>query len=300
MLKDLLQNLNHYLNNMPELAELKLTADYINQASEGRTYNGIAKNPQHKGELFEVPFEKFNIQAISRGKELVVYLYDYNSNDVLPLRMTMGMAGHFRLSHTGDENKHAHLMFKSTDNHTLSFVDVRRFGKWKPGVKWSDNRGPDPTFEFEEFKENILNNLDKKEFDKPINEVLMNQTYFNGIGNYLRAEILYRIDKNPFMESRQMINDYGSELFTLCKAIPELAYIMGGGEIKDWKNPFKNETDYIKTRSDFFLCYGNETMSQVVDKTGRRFWYDSKWDRLDMDSQWDYYSGLPNPNAYIK
>jgi len=284
---------------MPELAELRLTADYINKASEGRTYTGVKKNPQHKGEMFEVPFEKFNIQAMSRGKELIVYLYDYNSDEVLPVRWTMGMAGHFRLSKTGDENKHAHFMFMSEDNHTLSFVDVRRFGKWKPGFVWSENRGPCPVKEFEDFKENILSNLDKKEFNKPINEVLMNQKYFNGIGNYLRAEILYRMeDVYPFMESRQIIKEHGKELFMLCKAVPELAYIMGGGEIKDWKNPFKNDTDYIRTRSTFFLCYGNETMAQVVDKTGRRFWYDPKWDTIDMNSEWDYYSGLPNPKAY--
>lgn len=286
---------------MPELAELKLTSDYINKAAEGRTFSKIKKNPQHKGELFKVPFDKFWISSKSRGKELILYINDAFSDSRLPVRMTMGMAGHFRLSRTGDENKHAHLMFLSTDDHTLSFVDVRRFGKWKPGFEWSENRGPCPVKEFEAFKKNVLDNLHKREFDKPINEVLMNQKYFNGIGNYLRAEILYRMENvYPFMQSRKLIEEHGKELFMLCKAVPELAYIMGGGEIKDWKNPFKNDTDYIRTRSEFFLCYGNETMSQLVDKTGRRFWYDPKWNQLDMESEWDHYSGLPNPKAYEK
>lgn len=286
---------------MPELAELKLTADYINKAAEGRTFNGIKKNPVHKGKPLEVPFEKFWLRAKSRGKELVLYIHDSFSEESIPIRWTMGMAGHFRLSKTSEENKHAHMLFTSTDNHTLSFVDVRRFGKWKPGLEWSNDRGPDPTFEEDAFKQNIINNLHKKEFDKPINEVLMNQRYFNGIGNYLRAEIIYRMeDLYPFTDARSVIEKRGDELFMLCKAIPDMAYIMGGGEIKDWKNPFKNETDYIRTRSQFFLCYGNETMSQVIDKTGRRFWYDSKWDELNMELEWDHYSGLPNPNAYEK
>ena len=38
----------------------------------------------------------------------------------------------------------------------------------------------------------MLENLEKSVFNKPICEVLLNQKYFNGIGNYLRAEILYR------------------------------------------------------------------------------------------------------------
>lgn len=282
---------------MPELAELKLTADYINTLSEGRVFYNAAKNPEHKGEMFNIPFKSFTLTAKSRGKELVVYINELNSTNILPLRMTMGMAGHFRWIPTGVFSKHSHLKFYSEEG-SLDFVDVRRFGKWKPGVEWSDNRGPDPTFEFEQFKDNIINNLHKKDFDKPINEVLMNQKYFNGIGNYLRAEILYRMRLNPFQISRDFIKNNGEELFMLCKAVPELAYIMGGGQIKDWQNPFKNDTDYIRTRSDFFLCYGNETMSQVVDKTGRRFWYDPIWDGIDINTEWDHYSGLPNPNAY--
>lgn len=41
-------------------------------------------------------------------------------------------------------------------------------------------------------RENVMKNLDDKAFDKPICEALLNQKFFNGIGNYLRAEILYR------------------------------------------------------------------------------------------------------------
>lgn len=259
---------------MPELAELKLTAQYINESSRGLKFTNIVKNPVHKGTEVTPPFDKFYVRAVSRGKELVVYLEDTETGLEVPVRMTMGMAGHFRMTNTGQENKHAHLKFYSTDGTTLSFVDVRRFGKWKPGHAWSDNRGPDPTFEYDLFVKNIMDNLDKKAFDKPICEVLMNQKYFNGIGNYLRAEILFRIENlNPFMPARAAIKQ-SEELLKYCKALPMLAFAMGGGKIKDWKNPF--EDDYRK--SDFFLCYNNKSMSNVIDSGGRRFWYDPKWD----------------------
>lgn len=269
---------------MPELAELKLTANFINRAAGGRIFNEVHKNPEHKGALIQVPFDKFNIQAISRGKELLMFLYDYSSNQVMTIRWTMGMAGHFRLSRKGDENKHSHLVFGATDNTSLCFVDVRRFGKWKLADSWSTNRGPDPTTEFEDFKANVLQNLHRPEFDKPISEVLMNQRYFNGIGNYLRAEILYRFDRSPFMSAREAIETAGDELFMLCRAVPELAYKMGGGEIKDWQNPFGTQ-DYPGRTAGFFLCYGNETMSQLVDKTGRRFWYHPKWRQINHQKQ---------------
>ena len=48
-------------------------------------------------------------------------------------------------------------------------------------------------FEYKEFRSNILDNLEDKIFDKPLCEVMHNQKYFNGIGNYLRAEIIFRL-----------------------------------------------------------------------------------------------------------
>lgn len=50
--------------------------------------------------------------------------------------------------------------------------------------------------EYNEFVDNIKKGFSKKPslktFQSPISEVLLNQKYFNGIGNYLRAEILLR------------------------------------------------------------------------------------------------------------
>ena len=57
---------------MPELAELKLTADYVNLNSKGITYVNVEKNPEHKGENLEIPFKYFNILAESQGKEIVM------------------------------------------------------------------------------------------------------------------------------------------------------------------------------------------------------------------------------------
>ena len=264
---------------MPELAELRLTADYINKCSHGEGpgihYTKIEKNPNHKGTHCitpESPKDYFSLSAESRGKELIVYIKE--GNNVTPLRMSMGMSGHFELTNTGQESKHAHLKFYRKDGTTLSFVDVRRFGKWKAGETWSTNRGPDPTTEADEFKYNILKNLDKKVFDHPIHLVLMNQKYFNGIGNYLRAEILYRLPLiDPFMEARTVIEKY-PKLIELCTIIPRKAYALGGGQLKDWENPFKTDKEKMEK---FIKCYHNPAMAWCKDKNGRRFWFDPIW-----------------------
>lgn len=74
----------------------------------------------------------------------------------------------------------------------LCFVDYRRFGRWEVGGTWGKDRGPDPMWEYPSFRQSVLADLQKAPFKKPICEVMLNQKYFNGIGNYLRAEILYR------------------------------------------------------------------------------------------------------------
>lgn len=282
---------------MPELAELKLTADYINFNSNGIKYVGIKKSPEHKGLEVNVPFNKFTIVAESRGKELLLWFKDFSSDKFMTLQMTMGMSGHFQVTNTGQEPKHAHLKFFRKDGTTLSFVDVRRFGNWKQGITWKDNRGPDPTTEPREFFLNIMTNLTNKAFKKPLYEVLMNQKWFNGIGNYLRAEIVYRAeDVDPFLPAAQQIAKY-PKILKLCTDIPMLAYAKGGGSIRDWDNPFGSDAIQEK----FMLCYGNKTMDNRIDSKGRRFWYDPKWNapiHRDDLKDWDYYSGLPSPLAY--
>ena len=184
------------------------------------------------------------------------------------------MSGYFSLTKTGDEHKHAHITFCTDDGASLSFVDVRRFGKWKQGVWWNKDRSPDPTIEFKDFRLNVIDNLHRAAFNKPIYETLMDQKFFNGIGNYLRAEILYRIPSlDPRTTGREAISSH-PEVLELCRDIPNMAYIQGGGSIRDWVNPFDGARDI---HENFMICYGRSGMGQVVDRNGRRFWFDPKW-----------------------
>lgn len=261
---------------MPELAEVRLTSDFVNKVSEGKIFHSVWKNPVHKGEAFQIDFP-FEVRSESRGKEMMLEisessLFSFNTPKVKTLMMTMGMGGHFEWAKKGTKIKHTHLSFVS-DEGELAFVDVRRFGKWKFGF-WNSERGPDPTQRFYEFKRFIMENLETKQFQKPIHELLMNQKYFNGIGNYLRAEILFRVDCNPFLSGEEAIQEF-PEILDLCRDLPLIAYQLGGGRLKDWKNPNGEETP--TDWGSFMLCYGNKSMSKILDKNGRTFWYNPKW-----------------------
>ena len=78
---------------------------------------------------------------------------------------------------------------------------------------------------FQNFRNTILGNLNDAAFNRPICEAMLNQKYFNGIGNYLRAEILFRSDIPPFDRARDVLSkllsmeEKSSSLNTLDKAI---------------------------------------------------------------------------------
>jgi endonuclease VIII-like 1 len=268
---------------MPELAELKLTADYVNSVVVDRTFHSIVKNPEHKWKDIRNDIDfGFSITAEARGKELRLVLTESAispGQNIKSLMMTMGMGGRFQWVPEGESVKHTHLSFLSACGGHLAFVDIRRFGKWNWG-NWNSKRGPDPTTEYFKFCHHINQNLSNKAFDKPIFEILMDQRYFNGIGNYLRAEILYRIPHtSPFTNSREFIEKHRWELFSLCRDIPILVYEIGGGSIKDWKNPFGQ----VSSVSSFLLCYGNKSMNKILDSNGRTFWFDPKWKKEEYD-----------------
>ena len=273
---------------MPELAEIKIMAEYINSVSEDKIYTDAGKSAETKVKTeMKDPFGglPFTIEAQSRGKELLLTLNSVGGEE-LSLRFAMGMSGNWYLAGPGENVKHAHLKFYRQDGYTLCMVDVRRFAKWDWTESWSVKRGPCPLHEFEDFCNHVNNSVVKKSFGKPVYEVLMDQQYFNGIGNYLRAEILHRLDVNPFQSARSLILEKGDELLMLCHDVCQEAYMVGGGELKDWDNPFKR--GYGRGRinekmakladtgfRDWLQCYGK--MENLEDSKGRRFWFDEKW-----------------------
>merc|ERR1711865_243172 len=96
------------------------------------------------------------------------------------------------------------------DDTVLSFADVRRFGTWRcvATPDWPIDRGPDPVREHDEFRRGVAAavSANPKQFEsKPICQVMHDQSLFNGIGNYLRAEILLRAGVPPFANAKDVL-----------------------------------------------------------------------------------------------
>lgn len=255
---------------MPELAEIKIMAEYINSSCQDQDFTSISVSDAVASRLALVTpsdLQVFTIHANSRGKELKLLLNKGYPTEK-ELSISMGMSGYWKFCKENEERpKHTHLKFNTANLGSLCLVDARRFAKWRWKTE-STNRGPCPVSEFEDFKKNIYSALSKKLFKKPIHILLMDQRYFNGIGNYLRAEILYRAGQDPFESADTAILN-NPQILELCKIIPIESYYIGGGQLKDWKNPFEVQPSGF---NEWIRCYGKSD-SSIVDKNGRVLWY---------------------------
>ncbi|NXN89531.1 NEIL1 Endonuclease, partial [Bombycilla garrulus] len=245
----------------------------------------------------EVPFrsEAYGISAVARGKELRLTLRALDPAAGPPaqdLVFRFGMSGSFRLSPAAELPRHAHLRFLTRESppRALCFVDPRRFGSWRLGDAWQPERGPCVVSEYQAFRENVLKNLDDRAFDKPICEVLLNQKYFNGIGNYLRAEILYRLKIPPFEKARTVLEalkeqqqerrkkeptltlskkvklkQENSDLLELCHTVP-MEVITA-----ELLNP--EHSDNYAAFKNWLQCYFVPGMSSLRDRSGRTIWF---------------------------
>ncbi|KAG9341239.1 hypothetical protein JZ751_019680 [Albula glossodonta] len=287
---------------MPEGPELHLASLFVNRMCEGVVFTGaVEKSEVSKSP--EVPFacDAYRISAKSRGKEVRLTLAPIKGEGVVgrtksgavqPMDVVFrfGMSGYFRFTSVEELPKHAHLRFYTKEKpcRVLSFVDPRRFGRWQPNGTWQPDRGPCIMFEYQSFRDNVLQNLSDRAFDRPICEALLNQKYFNGIGNYLRAEILYRLNIPPFVKARNVleglqsedlskldkkptskklkVKSEGQDLLSFCHTVPLEVVNMGG------KGYDPEKADY----SDFeawLQCYYVDGMQSIRDHNGRTMWF---------------------------
>jgi endonuclease VIII-like 1 len=266
---------------MPEYAEVRLCADYINKKCKNLIFTSIKKNSISKQKDINISSSYFKIDAFSRGKELQIHHIDCETNKILVLTITLGMSGNFHfIENKNIKNKWPMLTWYIDDIKRLELVDHRRFAKWKIR-DWNSDRGYDMVKEHDLFSNSIkLKYANKcKDFNKPLCEILLSQKYFNGLGNYLLAEILGRLNINPFQPLQDLKHNKLEQLIILCKEIPLESYKIGGGEMKDWKNPENSSKDLFAAWLKF---YKHKDSLSIVTKTGRNFWYNKKWKKYNI------------------
>eukprot|EP01098_Paradermamoeba_levis_P007486 TRINITY_DN3096_c0_g1_i1.p1 TRINITY_DN3096_c0_g1~~TRINITY_DN3096_c0_g1_i1.p1 ORF type:complete len:286 (-),score=76.23 TRINITY_DN3096_c0_g1_i1:660-1517(-) len=218
---------------MPELPEIRKMAEYVQKAAANLVIEATSRGKEmrlklisceKKGEGRDHPNQRKTIdenegetktksEVKVEGEEEIERKVEGKpksaaepeDTSVFYVIFQSGMTGFWKMCNVDQLHKHAHCRFHSKDGgKVLCFIDSRRFGNWRVG-SWDPERSPDPTIEFQEFCFHLAKNWSSSALRKPICTLLLDQTFFNGIGNYLRAEILHRISVQPFTPAADAI-----------------------------------------------------------------------------------------------
>ena len=257
---------------MPEGPEVKLSADLIRPLVVGKLVRKInlgsssryAGSPPEGYKEFHDSFRDLSdigyvvseckVTDISvRGK----FMYWTFSNGWY-MFSTFGMSGQW----SPQIGKHMCLEVQLLEDKGLSsihFNDPRHFGTVKfindaKGLADKlDELGWDPlSMDMAKNLKWVTQQCSKT--SKSIAEVLMDQTVFSGVGNYIRAEALYLSKLSPWRQANKLTP---SEIETLCKSIVsvmESSYQHQGATIQTYKTAYGEEGRY----STLFQVYGKK------------------------------------------
>lgn len=235
---------------MPEIIEVKKYADFIRKILLNKILLNISIiNGRYKKHGPFDFYKKFKSNLPSKiinigTKGKLMYISFYNDYHII---VTLGLSGgwliynkktsYYYHADTGDVlneslasnyyklmYKHRNVLFE-TEKHVLYFCDILSFGTIKIYYNKEDlhkrlsKLGPDImdiTTNFDIFKNQIRkpNNLKKQ-----IGIVLLNQKIISGIGNYLRADILWLSRISPFRPVKKLSDNDLLKIYNNSKAI---------------------------------------------------------------------------------
>jgi DNA-formamidopyrimidine glycosylase len=184
----------------------------------------------------------------SKGK-LIYFVFD--NGWYLMCRLLMSGGWYLEKAH---KHNHCEIVYKknSSDEKTKSiwFVDPRHFGT----LKWTNNKsvldttlddiGPDLLNDKITSEEYISKMKNQKNGKKTIATVLMDQSVFSGVGNYLKSEILYKARVSPHSIIKNIPDDKMTEIFNIILEKIKKSYIAGGASIRDYSDIRGNEGEY--------------------------------------------------------
>lgn len=243
---------------MPEGPEVRITTDFLTQfVGKGITgYSILSGRYNKKGHIpgdNVVTLPARVSAADCKGK--FIYITFTEDNNEYYLFSTLGMTGMW----SSKRHKHARFVIFFDDGSELYYNDIRNFGTLKfvndkkELTKKLKSLGPD-ILNTEINSEGFRNRFAKKQ-NKTIAECLMNQSIISGVGNYLKAEILWssKISPNRLVKD---IND--NEWDVLCNNTlvqSRRSYKLGGATIESYRQPNGKEGLYSRR----FAVYNQKT-----------------------------------------
>jgi len=240
---------------MPESPEVRHQAKYLSaRVQEGP----LVEIEVLSGRYVKKPIDNLDelrsrlpLKAIgggAHGKFMYVILEDGSS-----IHSTLGMTGGWSDAPT----KHARIRMRF-GSRELFFNDTRNFGtfKWcrdrKCLVDKLESLGPDI---MQEIDDSVFITSLRRKNHWNICKALMDQSVVAGIGNYLKAEILYACEIDPRGAVADLDDAQLLAIRDQAHRISWLSYESGGATIQSYRNPDGSEGSFSRR----FAVYGQET-----------------------------------------
>jgi len=232
---------------MPEGPEVRRMAMNLAERIEGKvlekaeiTGGKWLKKPQPNISDFQDSLPSKITKIDVKGKSIQVYL-----ENGWTIWNTLGMGGGWRDLH----GKHSHFKLQTKEGKIVWFEDIRRFGniffinEKKDLQRRLDAIGPDLLGEkvsLENFSEIIKSNG-----KKAICKVLMDQKYVSGIGNYIKAEVLYRARISPWRLCSSLSEGEIKSLHEFSIKIIKKSFEQGGATLATYTDMDGNRGEFV-------------------------------------------------------
>ena len=226
---------------MPELPEVETVKNNLKKLVLNKKiidvnikYEKIIEYPDVKTFKKEIMNETIN-DIKRRGKWLLFELDNYY------LLSHLRMEGKYLIRKKTDIfDKHEHVEFVFSDNTTLRYKDVRKFGRMYLYKKEEAFiKKPLSILGLEPWDKDLsINYLKSKYANKklPIKTVLLDQSIIVGIGNIYADEILFLSKINPYKKAYELNDLELSNIIKYAKEILDNAIKLGGTTIKSYES----------------------------------------------------------------
>ena len=265
---------------MPEAPEIRIMSQFFNAKLGTCDVIKVEKSPLSKNQCDLSPVNdgrKWKVFSSFRGKEMMVKLS--SGDDVHSLKINFARIGALKTcpvnSLPDDFDKAAVLRFY-TDTEILYLYDFTRYSIWRWSDQWDTNRSPDIVVQHNEWRQHLYKHRKIDYFKRPIFDIILDQRFFNGLGNFSRSELLCRTRCSPFMNFNEILESdiMRNDFFEVSKETLDDIARLGGFQFKYWQNPFGMDK---KKFNKWVRCYNKfpKTFYQK-DSKGRKFWFDKK------------------------
>lgn len=280
---------------MPEAAETKLTVDFLNRVLKNQpisdvTINSgrfIKKHPKGWRDLLMEWFHpEIKVTEINCKGKFIWGKIQFAPDSFQYFTCSLAMSG----SWTDQNVKHNHFTFHLRNGTKVHFNDPRRFGtiafykNFNDIQKQLDKLGVNffvpltHGFVFEICSGYLFARIEKSKH-KQVCEILLDQSIFCGVGNYIKNEALFKAQIHPATLWKDLNETQINKLWCECHHIINRAYKLGGASFKTFKDSNGELSGKYQTE---FKIYGKQTLedgspvSKGIFKDGRTSFYDPR------------------------